>query len=128
MPFVRSRLVSANVLSRLRPNFAFASAVASWTIASGSLSSTALRTAPRVEQIERDRPRAERPQLLGACRRVVGADHLVACVDQLGNEPAADRAARSCDENAHRVLLFVLVVTSRGSRGSTSMTRGERGT
>ena len=54
-------------------------------------------------------------------------DHIVACIHQLGNEPAANGAARSGDENAHRVLLFVLLVTSRGSRGSTSMTRDAKG-
>src|SRR2546426_7020738 len=81
VPFARSSLVVANALSKLRPHFAFASAVASWTIASGLLSSTALRT-PRVEQVEHHRLGAERPQQLRARRRVVGTDHIVACVDQ----------------------------------------------
>src|SRR5439155_19049873 len=78
VPLARSSLVVANALSKLRPHFAFASAVASWTIASGLLSSTALRT-PRVEH---HRLGAERPQQLRARRRVVGTDHIVACVDQ----------------------------------------------
>ncbi len=49
---------------------------------------------------------------------------LMASVDRLRNEPASNRAARPSDENTHRVLPFVLLVTSRGSRGPTSMTLG----
>jgi len=55
----------------------------------------------RVEQIERDRLRPERPQTLGAGGRVVGADHIVPCVDQLGYEPGSDRTAGSCYEDSH---------------------------
>jgi hypothetical protein len=55
-----------------------------------------------VEQIERDRLGAERPQVVCARRRYVGADHLVASVDQLRDESGADRTARSCDEYTHR--------------------------
>src|SRR5438093_744559 len=79
VPFVRSSLIAADASSKLRPHFAFASAVASWTIASGLLSSTA-----RVEQVEHHRLGAEPPQQLCARRRVVGTDHIVACVDNCG--------------------------------------------
>jgi hypothetical protein len=44
---------------------------------------------------------------------VTYADHLVACVDQLGNEPDTDRTARSCDEDSHRVLLCLACHTGR---------------
>ena len=123
VPVVRSSFVRATVLSRLRLNFTFASAVASWTIASGSLSSTAFAHGPRVEQVEQHRLRAERPQAIGARGRVVGADHLVAGVDQLRDEPAADRAACSCDENTHRVLLpwlFVMATNGKGREGTAT--------
>jgi hypothetical protein len=59
----------------------------------------------RVEQIERDRLRPERPYTFGVSGRSRGADHLVPSIDQLRNEPASDRTARSCYEDAHRVLL-----------------------
>ena len=45
VPSVRIRFVSPKLRSRFRENRTFASAVASWTIASGSAPSTALRTA-----------------------------------------------------------------------------------
>jgi hypothetical protein len=59
----------------------------------------------RVEQIEHDRLRAERPQTFSTRRRVVAADHLVAGIDQLWHEAAANRTACPCDEDSHRVLL-----------------------
>ena len=46
VPSVRSRLVCTKELSRFFENCTSARAVASWTIASGSASRTALRTAP----------------------------------------------------------------------------------
>ena len=59
------------------------------------------------EQVERDRLRAERPDTLTVSRRSERADHLVASIDQLGNEPGADRTARACNEDSHRELLLV---------------------
>jgi hypothetical protein len=58
----------------------------------------------RVEQVKHQRLRAERPQQRRLCRRVVGADDLMARIDQLGNESAADRAAPPSDEYTHRYL------------------------
>ncbi len=58
-----------------------------------------------VEQVEGDRPGSEGPHALGALGRRRGADHLVAAIDQLGDEPGADRTARSGDKDSHRVLL-----------------------
>ena len=57
----------------------------------------------RVEQIERDRLRPERPYPLGGSARPRGADHLVAPIKELGNEPGADRTARSRYEDSHDV-------------------------
>ena len=56
-----------------------------------------------VEQVERDRLRPERPDALAVPGRAEGADHLVAAIDELRDEPAADGSARSCQENSHRV-------------------------
>jgi hypothetical protein len=85
-------------LKSLRP----ASAVAWWTIASGLVSTTTLRTA-RVEQVEHDRLCPQRVQAFGLVGRAGGADHLVASVDELRDEPGADGAARPRDEDSHRV-------------------------
>ena len=74
----------------------------------------------RVEQIERDRLRAERPHALGAVSRPERADHLVASLDELGDEPGADHTARSYNEDSHRISPSV---TSRAWRGSTDMTQ-----
>ena len=60
-----------------------------------------LANGTRVEQVERDRLRPERSHALGAAGRPGRADHLVPCVDQLGDEPGSDRAAGSCDEDSH---------------------------
>ena len=89
MPFVRSSFVLAATLSMLRLNFTFASAVASCTIASGSLSSTASRTAPASSRssITGFAPSARRRSALR--RRVVGTDHIMPRIDQLRDEPAA---------------------------------------
>jgi hypothetical protein len=76
----------------------------------------------RVEQIERDRLRAERPHALGVSRRPERADHLVASVHKLGDEPGADRTARPYNEDSHRVLLLARHIPP-DTRGSTAMTR-----
>src|SRR6266508_3460126 len=68
----------------------------------------------RVEQIERDRLRPERPYTLSVSRRPEGADHRVPPVDQLRNEPAADRTARPSDEDSHVVLLRVVITRGWG--------------
>ena len=60
-----------------------------------------------VKQVEGDRLRAERPHAVAASRRPERAGHLVASIDQLGNEPGADRTARACNEDSHRELLLV---------------------
>ncbi len=83
----------------------FASAVAWWTIASGSRLEHGLAHCPGVEQIERDRLRAQRPYAFGACRATCRCRSPRALLDQLGNEPGADRSACSGDEDSHRVLL-----------------------
>jgi hypothetical protein len=57
----------------------------------------------RVEQIEHDRVRPERAKALGVFGRPGGADHVVSCLDQLGNQPGTDCAARSGDEDFHGV-------------------------
>jgi hypothetical protein len=44
----------------------------------------------------------------------------VASVDKPGHQPDANRTARSCNENSHRVSRLV---TSPASRGSTAMTQ-----
>lgn len=59
----------------------------------------------RVEQVERDRPGAGRPHPTAVLRRPVRADHLVAPIEQLSNEPAADGTTCSRDEYAHHGLL-----------------------
>jgi len=52
----------------------------------------------------------------------VRADDIVACIDQPGNEPAADRAARSGDEHTHVSLLPLRVSSWRrtGEAGGDS--------
>jgi hypothetical protein len=72
-----------------------------------------------IEQIERDRLSAERPYVFGFLSRRRGADHLMASGDKLGDQPGADRTARSCNEDLHRVSPLV---PSPASRGSTAMT------
>jgi hypothetical protein len=47
---------------------------------------------------------------VGVGRGVVGADDLVASVDQPGDEPGADGAAGSGDEDSHRKLLVTVAV------------------
>ena len=51
--------------------------------------------------VGRARLGAERPELLGPRRRPGGAGDLMAALGQLGNEAAADRAARANHENSH---------------------------
>jgi hypothetical protein len=62
----------------------------------------------RVEQIELDRLCPELPEVFGPSGRSVRSDHLVPVIDQLRNEPGADRTARSCHEDSHGVLLFLV--------------------
>jgi hypothetical protein len=59
-----------------------------------------------IEQIERDVLRAERPYVFGLLGRPRGADHLMASVDKLGDQPRADRTARSYKKDSHRVSPF----------------------
>ena len=54
-----------------------------------------------VERVENDAVRAERMQPLGLLRRPRGANRLVARLDQLRHEPAADHAGRSDYEYTH---------------------------
>jgi hypothetical protein len=60
----------------------------------------------RAEQVEPHRLCAEGPQPLGPRRAVVGTDHLVPRLDQLRDEPSADRAARAYEQDSHRILLL----------------------
>jgi hypothetical protein len=78
----------------------------------------------RLEQVERDRLRPERPYPLGFAWRPEGADHLVTVIDELRNEPGADRTARPRDEDSHRVLLSGISGHMRGLWGVTCMTPG----
>jgi hypothetical protein len=105
VPSVRSLFVCAKVRSRFLLRRASASAVAWWTIASGDLDYRLPHRVP-VEQVERDRIRAERADSLGASGRPESAGHLVPPIDQLGDEPAADRPARTYDEDSHRLSPF----------------------
>jgi hypothetical protein len=59
----------------------------------------------RVEEVERDRLGAERAYAFSTLGRGGRADHVVSSLDQLGNEPGANRAARSGYEDSHRILL-----------------------
>ncbi len=59
-----------------------------------------------VEEVERDRLRTKLSYALGVPGRRERADDLVTGLDQLGNEAAADRTARSDDEDSHRVPSF----------------------
>ena len=58
-----------------------------------------------VEHVEHGRLGAERPELPGLGGRPGGAGDLVAALGQLGNEAAADRAARAYHENSHDVFV-----------------------
>jgi hypothetical protein len=64
-----------------------------------------LADGPGVEQVELDRLRTERPDPIGTTGRVVGPDDLVSALDELREQPAADRTAGTCDKDSHRVLL-----------------------
>jgi hypothetical protein len=72
-----------------------------------------------VQQVELDGLRAESGDSLSAPGRPMRPDYLVAALDQLGDQPAADGATRACDEDSHRFLL----VTSVAFQGSALMTR-----
>jgi hypothetical protein len=58
-----------------------------------------------IEQVELDRLGAELPHAIGALRRGRGTDHLVAGLDQLGDEPGADGTVCSCYKDSHWVHL-----------------------
>ena len=60
-----------------------------------------------IERVEHDRLGPEPAQLFCLAGRAGAADHVVAALDQLGNEPMADHAACSYHEDSHRVLLSV---------------------
>jgi hypothetical protein len=96
-------MVCAKTRSKFREKRAFPSAVAWWTIASGARL-RAPPCAPRRDRADRDRLRAKRAHALAMSRRPERADHLVASIDQLGDEPGADRTARACNEDSHRVI------------------------
>jgi hypothetical protein len=82
----------------------------------------------RVEQVERDRLGPERPDPLRVPGRPEAADHLVSLIDELGNEPGADRTARSHDEDPHRVPPCVRAPGHiRRLPGSQVMTPGDAG-
>ena len=68
VPSVRSRLVMANALSKLRPSLSEDSAVSWWTTASGRAASTASRTAAASSGSSDDRLGAHRPDVLRAAR------------------------------------------------------------
>jgi hypothetical protein len=94
-------LVFANVLSKLRPlRVGERGRLVHDRLGLGLEHGLAHRA--RVEQVEPDRLRAEPAQQLAARAGAVRPDDVMAFVDQLGNEPAADRAARAGDEYAHR--------------------------
>jgi hypothetical protein len=59
----------------------------------------------RVEQIELDWRGPEGADTFSTVGGVMGADHLVSGINQLGNKSAADRAACPHDKDSHRVLL-----------------------
>ena len=101
VPSVRSRLVCANVRSRLlrEPHVG----------QRGRLVDD--RVGPRGERRPRSRRRASsRSSTIGSAPsartrsafrgRPGGADHLVPALDQLRHQPGADRTARSCDEDS----------------------------
>ena len=62
----------------------------------------------RVEQVESDRLGAERPQAFVVADGPERADHLVAAVEQLGDESRADGAAGAGYEDSHGVCSFVV--------------------
>ena len=106
MPSVRSLLVCANVRSKLREKVSVRQGrrLVDDRVRLGLEHGPAHGRA--IEQIERDRLGAERPYVFRFLGRRRGADHLMASVDELGDQPGADRTARSCNEDSHRVLLW----------------------
>jgi hypothetical protein len=106
VPSFAARCFAANILSKLRLNHTFAERGCLVHDCVRLVLEHGLADCIRVEQVEHHRPRAERLQKVCARRRIVSTDHLVACIDQLRNESAADRPARSCDENSHHVPPF----------------------
>ena len=103
MPSLRSRLVSAKLPSRFLEKLHVRQSGCLMHDRVGLGLEDGLAHRASVEQIEHDRLRAERPQTLDVARRPGGADHVMPSIDQLRNEPGADRTARPCNENSHRV-------------------------
>ena len=131
VPSVRSRLVWAKVRSTLLREAASASAVAWWTMASGLASRT---TAARTARASSSPARPVRRRARAAARpcRVSGngADHLVALFAQPRDEPGADRAAGSDDQNSHDLLLILACFAMSHppcSAGLNSRTPGDPG-
>jgi hypothetical protein len=56
-----------------------------------------------IEQIERDRLRTQGPEAGVVSGRPEGAGHLVPTLDQLRHDPGANRSARACYEDSHRL-------------------------
>jgi len=59
-----------------------------------------------IEEIESNRSCAECADAPAAAGGGMGADDLMAGIDQLRNEAAANRTARPCNENSHRLSPF----------------------
>ena len=93
---MRSRLVIATALSKLRLNLRLDSAVSWWTMTSGRAARTASRTAAASSgSSTTGSPTARRRP--GGCG---GSDHVVAALHELGDEAAAQSAGRAGDEDA----------------------------
>jgi hypothetical protein len=58
-----------------------------------------------IQHVEHYRLRPEAVQAFGLVGRAARAGHLVAMIDELRDESDADRDARPCDQDFHRVLL-----------------------
>ena len=80
----------------------------------------------RVEQVEQDRLRTERPDPLAVTGRGERADHFVPLIGQLGNEPGADRTAGPDDHDPHAPDSFAPAVWPAFSR-ATQVTPGRAG-
>jgi len=76
-----------------------------------------------VEQVEHDRLRAQGVQAVGFVRGAGAADHLVASLHELGDEPRADRAGRPCNEDSHPFSPFVVSTRRRDSEWLRQMSQ-----
>jgi hypothetical protein len=103
VPSVRNRFVAAKLSSKCLKSVTPVSAVASWTIASGGGRQRLLH-GRAVEQVERDRLCAKLGEGVSPGRRAGSPDHVMAALNELGNEPGADRSGRSSHEDSHRSL------------------------